>query len=205
MTTVLHGLPRKFKQEALLRVEPGGFPRRNPKELGVKLVDTRKNTGGERHAAARFRATRMRQGVNRPTVAADGSDEVASRGQCAPECGFVTQVSGKTKRHPDNGDSVSAARVNPAFQAQSSISTALAREPPPGAAAINHPVAPAAYDLGTTPCLPYWFWVRGSILSRRPNGAREIANRQPPRQQGLEWPKNSNSRSRPWTTLSFRL
>ncbi len=102
-TTVFKGVPGRFQQQPLLRVEAFGLPRRNVEERRVEARDVGEETtlvGGDRSGPQRV-VVMQRSRVE--TVGGNRSDRVPAHTQLLPEL-FEGVRPGETAGHADDRD-----------------------------------------------------------------------------------------------------
>ncbi|VWD35646.1 hypothetical protein BLA50215_05002 [Burkholderia lata] len=108
---VLERLPRHFEQEPLLRIEVGGFARRDPEERRVELIHAfEKGAVAGRHLAGRGRIGVV-VAIDVPAVARHFGDGIARAIEQLPERVRRIAAAGEAASHADDGDRLVAVRT----------------------------------------------------------------------------------------------
>ena len=104
LSAVLHRLPGKLEQQALLRIHPGRLSRRNAEKGCIELVDARQHAGRKGNAPTRFRSAGMLKLVDRPATCWNTTDQIATVPERRPKLVIGSEVTGKAESHADDGN-----------------------------------------------------------------------------------------------------
>ena len=102
--SVFQTFPAHFQQQTLLRVLPGSLTRRDAEKAGIELVNIRKRAGSKGDTASGFCPVRVLQLVHWPAIGRDARDTVSPFRQQRPHASNITDITGKTEGHADNGN-----------------------------------------------------------------------------------------------------